>query len=337
MEDVEEYIAGNRDLRQALGLAADAALEVVPLGKGEHNENFMLTSENGARSVLRVNRLPQPFHDNQVAYEFAALKALEPSCCVPRALYLDDSARAPGKGVLVESFCPGEELNFDRLKEGDLAQVARIMANVHSVPVADNCPLFRPCDSLQQLFQECVDRFKAYQGTALEDPRFTAWIRRFFAATQRALDEAPAYEGAGHIINTETLPSHFLLSAEPGQLGAFVDWERPIVGEVAQDLAFFVAPSTTFWDSDYLFPRENIQAFVEDYWRAVDGRFGRGNFDARFNAWLAVSVLRSQTWFCKNAARYANGGVGHTVQRTFEKWDIYTSDEFNEMLLRECF
>ena len=122
MEDVEEYIAGNRDLRQAVGLAADAALEVVPLGKGEHNENFMLTSENGARSVLRVNRLPQPFHDNQVAYEFAALKALEPSCCVPRALYLDDSARAPGKGVLVESFYPGEELNFDRLKEGDHLQ-----------------------------------------------------------------------------------------------------------------------------------------------------------------------------------------------------------------------
>ena len=69
----------------------------------------------------------------------------------------------------------------------------------------------------------------------------------------------------------------------------------------------------------------------------MDGRFSKGNFEERFDAYLAVSVLRSQTWFCKNAARYAQGANAHTVQRTFDKWDIYTSDEFNEMLLRECF
>ena len=106
---------------------------------------------------------------------------------------------------------------------------------------------------------------------------------------------------------------------------------------MAQDLAFFVEPSTTVWDSAYLFPHKDIQPFLDEYWRAVDGRFDKGAFEARFDAYLAVSVLRSQTWFCKNAARYAQGAGAHTVQRTFDKWDIYTSDEFNEMLLRECF
>ena len=342
IQEVRDYLASNQALLDGLGLSADSLLQVETLGKGEHNENYVFGIPGGQRFVLRVNRVPQPFHDNQVAYEFAALKALEGSGCAPLPLYVDDSAAALGKGVLVESFCLGQELDFDNLGANDLQCAALLMANVHAVPVAQDCPLFRPADPLQQLFDECVDRFAAYRGTSLEDPRYTRWIERFFAATQAAMDAAPAAAEGGHIVNTETLASHFLLLPEgernlpQGPVGTFVDWERPIIGEVAQDLAFFVAPSTTFWDSNYLFPRENIQAFLEEYWAAVDGRFDRGSFDARFQAWLAVSVLRSQTWFCKNAARYAQGG-GHTVQRTFEKWDIYTSDEFNEMLLRECF
>ena len=257
------------------------------------------------------------------------------------------------------------------------------MASVHAVPADESCGLYRPDDPLKQLFNECVDRFSVYRGTALEDARFTRWIERFFVETQKKIEASPDPDEDRHIINTETLPSHFLLlhdggeesgaaawsaTAEPGAAadsgaaesasgassgcavaagagalapsggpGTFVDWERPILGEVAQDLAFFVAPSTTFWDSAYLFPHKDIQPFLDEYWRAVDGRFDKGAFEARFDAYLAVSVLRSQTWFCKNAARYAQGAGAHTVQRTFDKWDIYTSDEFNEMLLRECF
>lgn len=347
-EEIARYLRGNTSLRDALGLSADACLKVEPLGKGEHNENYVFGEEGALqRFVLRVNRVSQPFHTKQVAYEYAALRALEQSGCTPRPLYCDASAAAPGNGVLVESFCPGSELDFDNLKPGDLQKVAHLMASVHAVPADESCGLYRPDDPLKQLFNECVDRFSVYRGTALEDARFTRWVERFFAETQKKIDASPDPDDDRHIINTETLPSHFLLPHDGGEgkgtptrsssLGTFVDWERPILGEVAQDLAFFVAPSTTFWDSAYLFPHKDIQPFLDEYWRAVDGRFDKGAFEARFDAYLAVSVLRSQTWFCKNAARYAQGAGAHTVQRTFDKWDIYTSDEFNEMLLRECF
>ena len=383
-EEIARYLRDNTALRAALGFGADALLTAEPLGKGEHNENYVFCEEGAPqRFVLRVNRVAQPFHTKQVAYEYAALRALEQSGCTPRPLYCDASAAAPGNGVLVESFCPGSELDFDNLKLGDLQKVAHLMASVHAVPANESCGLYRPDDPLKQLFSECVDRFSVYRGTALEDARFTRWIERFFAETQKKIDASPDSDDDRHIINTETLPSHFLLlhddgegkgaaawsaTAEPGATGdsgaaesasgvssgcavvacagalapsnspgTFVDWERPILGEVAQDLAFFVAPSTTFWDSAYLFPHKDIQPFLDEYWRAVDGRFDKGAFEARFDAYLAVSVLRSQTWFCKNAARYAQGAGAHTVQRTFDKWDIYTSDEFNEMLLRECF
>ena len=373
LEEARTYLAGNAELREALGVAPDADLQVEPLGKGEHNENYVFWPLTAAapeedravttdaladpaapvpgtsptRFVLRVNRIPQPFHTDQVAYEFAALKALEESGCTPRPLYLDHSPASLGKGVLVESFCSGQELDFDRLRPNDLERAAQLMANIHAVPVPVDCPLYTPADPLQSLFQECVDRFKAYAGTALEDPRYTRWIQRFMATTQDSISTAPAPAEAdrSHIINTETLASHFLLPCDsdaafnPESPGTFVDWERPIVAEPAQDLAFFVAPSTTFWDSDYLFPREGIGAFLDRYWLAVDGRFPQGTFARRFNAYLQVSVLRSQTWFCKNAARYAaSSSTGeHTVERTFRKWGIYTSDDFNEMLWQECF
>ncbi|MDO4503406.1 MAG: phosphotransferase [Coriobacteriia bacterium] len=363
LTEVQAYLEDNAELRDALGLQPETSLWIEPLGKGEHNENFVFGPvDASARFVLRINRVPQPFHSNQVAYEFAALKALEPSGCTPRPLFLDHGPAAPGKGVLVESFCAGQELDFDHLRPHDLERAAQLMANIHAVPVADDCPLYSPADPLKALFDECVDRFKAYQGTELEECGHMRWAERFLAATQDAIQMAPAPTAAdrGHIINTETLPSHFLLPADadaaaagsgttganaaspgtpldPARPGTFVDWERPIVAEPAQDLAFFVAPSTTFWDSDYLFPQVNVGDFLETYWRAVDGRFPRGTFDARFAAYLRVSVLRSQTWFCKNAARYEGTAAGHTVQRTFQKWGIYTSDDFNAMLWRECF
>lgn len=356
LEEARAYLTGNRRLLDALELPLNANLQVEPLGKGEHNENYVFWAEpdsasapkpapDPTRFVLRVNRVPQPFHENQIAYEFAALKALEASGCTPIPRYLDHSPASLGKGVLVESFCPGQELDFDHLRPNDLQRAAQLMANIHAVPVPSNCPLHAPEDPLRALFDECIDRFKAYVGTNLEDPRYTRWIEKFIAATQEAIAAAPDPTEAdrGHIINTETLASHFLLPTNPNapfdaaHPGIFVDWERPIVAEPAQDLAFFVAPSTTFWDSDFLFPQDRIQSFLTQYWNAVDGRFAPGTFAQRFNAYLKVSVLRSQTWFCKNAARYANNAGQHTVERTFRKWGAYTSDEFNEMLWLECF
>ncbi len=108
------------------------------------------------------------------------------------------------------------------------------------------------------------------------------------------------------------------------------------MGEVAQDLAFFLAPTTTFWDSSYLFPRADISAFLDAYWDAVDGRFERGRSDERFSAWMKVSVLRAVAWCCKALIRYG-GSDEHQTDKTAKKLPIYLSDGFLEMLMDECF
>ena len=349
-----DYLRMNGELREALGIEDGAELSLKPLGAGEHNNNYVFENPStGSKYVLRVNVLPQPFHENQVRYEFDALRALEQSGRVPRAFYVDDSATKLGYGVLVIGFCEGEMLDFDALRPGDLYCAAQLMADIHAAPVPDDCPVHKPHDPLRELFDECVGRFEYYLHSGFEQLRITRWMQRYLAASKSALEVACHKADVSHIINTETLASHFLIpkaSAEAAARGAergvgrycdepgtFVDWERPIVGEVAQDLAFFLAPSTTYWDSEFMFPRKNIEAFLEDYWRAVDGRFEMGAFEERFWAYLKVSVLRSATWCCKALARYGKGGSGPTTEKTKMKLPIYLSEEFNERLFEECF
>lgn len=225
---------------------------------GEHNLNYWFENPVSCeRFVLRINVTKQPFHDNQVRYEFDALKALECSGCTPKPLYLDDSPQAPCEGAMVIGFCEGEQLDFDHLLPGDLDRAARIMADIHSVSIPSNCKLYRPIDPIRKLFDECFSRYEMYARSDFADPEVSHRMDRFVRITQRCVDETEFNPAQARIVNTETLASHFLLPSDRAhgatRSGYFVDWERPILGDVAEDVAFFVAPTTTFWDSDYLF------------------------------------------------------------------------------------
>ena len=371
LEMARTYLRDNFELRKKLGISETAELVPRPLGMGEHNLNYWFEAESefgigkntfgqatGAENlpndtspnrnrkyVLRINVVSQPFHINQVAYEFAALSALAPSGCTPLPYYLDARESAPAKGAMVISFCEGNELDFDHLQPNDLQHAASLMANAHSVPVSDECPLYRPENPLRSLFEECINRFEAYQSSAAENPRITKWGLTFISQAEKYLG-IPSYpQDCTHIINTEPLPSHFLIPSSAGKVrdsyrahpGYFIDWERPIIGEVAQDLAYFTAPTTTFWDSDYLFPPSEVSDFVEGYWRAVAGRFPRGNFDERFKAFRAMTALRSMTWCCRALITYGNYSNEHKTQKTVDKLPIYLSDAFIERVAAECF
>ncbi len=350
---VAQYLRENVELQAALGINCNALFELHHLGMGEHNLNYWFkASTSEQKYVLRVNVTPQPFHDDQVLYEYEALKAIEPSGCTPKALYLDNSSKALGKGTLVVEYCEGDELDFDHLRPGDLRCAAQLMANIHAVDIGDNCFVHRPEDPLRELFAECMQRFEFYVTSAFEDARVTKWVEAFIEATKPQLNTKRYDADCTHIVNTETLPSHFLIpegsaiqaasaSGDSGMFcvspGTFVDWERPIIGEVAQDVSYFVSPTTTFWDSEYLFPANQIEGFIEDYWRAVNGRFEPGNFDERFRAFFMVTALRNITWCCRALVQFGSNPNLHRTKRAERKLPIYLSDDFMQLLATECF
>lgn len=333
------YLQLNSELREALDIGPDALLEPKPLGSGEHNENYSFTDpDTGRRFVLRINIVPQPFHDDQVSYEFAALKALEQSRCTPAPLYKDGSKRLIEHGAMVIGFCEGRELDFDHLRKGDLERCVKLMARVHSVPASDDCGLFAPADPLQVLFDECMARFEVYRTSGFESSRISRWAQAFIQAAKTQLGRGLDC-GSRSIINTETLPSHFLLphDTQSASLGHFIDWERPLLGDVAQDIAYFVSPTTTFWDSSYLMSPKEGRELVESYWTAAGSSLERGNFDGRLTAWRMMTALRSTMWCCKAYALQQAGTGAFLSPKAQAKLPVYLSDKFMERIAAECF
>ena len=104
IQQARDYLANNVALREAVGAGSGDALEPIPLGMGEHNLNYSFeVPSSNKRYVLRINVSRQPFHEDQVGYEFAALQALAASGRTPMPVYLDNSPTAPAEGALVES------------------------------------------------------------------------------------------------------------------------------------------------------------------------------------------------------------------------------------------
>lgn len=340
LQTAANYLANNKGLRCALGIADEAFLQPAFLGAGEHNRNFVFCDPATRKKfVLRINVAPQSFHSNQVAYEAEALRVLGQTDRAPKVLYVDSSKRLLNYNALVISFCEGRMLHYDHLQEGDLERAVRIMADIHAAPIPANCMLTRPEDPLKSLFNECMQRFELYLGSPAQDERLTRWALRFIDAMRPRLELKHDHSHNCHIVNTEPLAAHFLLPHTPlgSHPGYFVDWERPIISDVAQDLAYFSAPTTTYWDSEYLMPMHKANELMELYWKTVDGRFEMGDFEERFKSWRMMAGLRSAMWCCKAIAQISLNPNTYITQKALDKLPVYLSDEFMDMVAKECF
>ena len=317
----------------------ETALAVEPLAQGEHNENYRFEDPaTGRRFVLRINRASQLHLDNQIRYEFDCLRLLEPSGRAPKPLFCDDEG-VDGCGVLVESLEEGRLLDFE--KPGDLAVAAQLLADVHAVDPGDGPVPLDPGDALRDLHDECRAMFARYCASPLAEGWLVDLVERFFASVADDLLVEPDPAECRHILNTEPVPSHFLLRDGPdGRAcdGSFLDWDKPVRGEVARDVAYFTAPTTTVWDTDFFFTPQQRAAFVEAYWKAVAGRFERGSFDKRFNAFLKMNCLRGTTWSAAAWVDYHNPDHPLKNEKTARKLEeVYLAPDFLSMLANEYF
>ena len=110
-----------------------------------------------------------------------------------------------------------------------------------------------------------------------------------------------------------------------------------MLGEVAQDVAYFLSPTTTIWDSDVVFDAEGRTQFLDAYWEAVGGRFPRGSFDARFPAYRMVNALVGITWSCNAWVEYRDPARPLRNERTLRLLPTYFSEEFLDLVRRDCF
>ena len=324
----QRYLDASDELRAALGIPAKAPLSARSLAQGEHNSNFWFAHpETGERFVLRVNYVSQMNLPRQAEYEFNVLKGLESSGCTPRALFVDESRTIVDRALLVTTFCDGEGLDYLKLR--DVTRAARLLADVHAVSVPPESGIIKPDDPLHAQYLECAGMFERYRTFAGADPFVLSIVEDMLSRARRSLDTPCPASDCRHILNTEAIAAHFRFTGSD-DAGSFLDWEKAVVGEVAQDVAYFLSPTTTIWDTRFIFDDAERETFVREYWRAVDGRFGVGAFEERFGAYVMMNCLRGITWSAKAIVDYADPSVPIKNEKTRKKLAEYVDHAFLE-------
>ena len=323
ISDINEYVK-NPEYRTALGLPAEVIEKYEPLAQGEYNANYVFVHPiTGKRLVLRVNCGSQMHLDNQIEYEANALKLTVDSGRTPQVYYVDGSGSAPGNGMLVMEYFPGEALDYN--DEDQIAGAAECLADIHSLKVREDCGLIAPKNSLKAILDECEEMLAIYLDSDIPTDAAKMRLRKLLDNTWKLIGSSDDAETYRCCINTELNSTNFLVCEGVVRL---IDWEKPLYGDPAQDLGHFLAPTTTFWKTDVIFDQSTIERFVDVYIRMVNDRFDTTGLRDRTRQFITITCLRGMTWCAMAWVQYQSSEAGLRNESTWNKLGQYLSDGF---------
>ncbi len=316
-------IVESPEYRQALKLPDEIIEEYEFLAQGEYNSNYIFNHpETGKKLVLRVNRGSQLHLDKQISYEANALRMLEASGRTPKLYYLDDSGKYSEEGILVMDFLPGSALNY----EMDLRKAAAVLADIHSLKFPENNGLIEPSDPVAAMLKECHEMFSVYLSWDGADAYVSDRLSEMLSYGELLHKEKSMESPCKCIINTELNSSNFLID---GDRGAYlVDWEKPLIGDPAQDLGHFLVPTTTFFKTDTILDYNDMVDFISDYIDRVDGRYNTEGLLGRSLYYARITVLRGLTWCAMAMVEYESDGRQNKNPATYNKLKTYLSHDF---------
>lgn len=321
MEPYASYLKSKAFL-SALGIPTGTELVFSLLGQGEYNINYVFDHPvSGQKLVLRINTGSQMHLADQISYEFSALEYLTPSgrTPVPRLCI-------PEKKILVMDWLPGRPLDYHT----DMDTAARILADIHCVPVPDDCRLLCPAAPAQAIYDECLEMVQYYFDWDAADPVVCGLLRQLTEEVGKLPLSEPT-DAPRCIVNTELNSGNFLI--DPAGVSHLVDWEKPLLSEPAQDLGHFLSPSATFWKTDVILTPAEVKDFIAKYIEAVDGRMDTSLLSARVPLFFAVNCLRGVTWCAMAYREYCQPGRELRNEDTFRKLKAYLEPGYLRNLL----
>lgn len=325
--ELERYLA-RPEVGAALGFPPKTAVTLSPLGQGEYNVNFRFSHPTtGKDYVLRVNTGSQMHLADQIGYEYRALRLLEPTGRTPGAVYVDGSRSVLPWGVLVMEYLPGRALDY----RTDLPLAAEILADIHALPVGEECPLLAPERPLAAMLEECRAMAAVYRTDERRDRAVEKRIGALFRALEPLGAGDPFPDAPRTVVNTELNSGNFLING-PGKPNYLVDWEKPLLADPAQDLGHFLAPTTTFWKTDCILTPEEMKDFTRRYLEAAGDPGDRGGLAERLSAYLAMTCLRGVTWCAMAWVEYQRPDRPIQNAFTYEKICTYLTPDFLDRL-----
>ena len=320
-----EPLIKSREYREGLGLPETIEEEYKMLAAGEYNVNLsFIHPVTGKKLVLRINQGSQMHLDNQIEYEANTLKLLQKSGRTPKLYYVDGSKKYLDKGILVMEYLPGVALDYTR----DLNKAADILVDIHRQSLPENTGLIEAGAGFNFVLDECEEMFKHYTKSNYADEKITNRIRKLLdKGWEMSESQKDSFEGLYKcLINTELNSTNFLIN-EDGK-NYLIDWEKAVLGFPAQDIGHFLAPTSTFWKTDIILTRDEIEGFIENYISKASLYFDTKGIKETSLAFIKINCLRGLSWCAMAYVQYKEADKDLMNESTRVKLDAYLADEF---------
>lgn len=318
----------SKKYREAMDLPKEVVEVYQTLAQGEYNKNYsFIHPKTGEKLVLRINFGSQMHLERQIEYEFNALGLIEKSKRTPKPIYVDASLSDIGYGVMVMGFLEGVQLDY-RI---DLKKAAACLADIHSVILPKENILIKPENPIDAMLNEFEEMFFIYENNPFAESSKKMKIKSMLDKVKNLAKKFDGKNGYKCCINTELNSSNFLIHNGKAFL---VDWEKPIFADPAQDLAHFLAPTTTFWKTDIILGIKEKEEFLSEYISSVDNRFNTISIKEKTDYYIPFNCMRGITWCAMAFVQYENGDKGIRNEITAKKLKAYLNDEFLELIDR---
>ena len=315
------------EFRKALAIPEDADISFEMLAQGEYNRNYLFDHPvTGKKLLLRVNTGSQMHLEQQIEYEYQALKQLEISKRTPKVYFVDGSKKILPYGVLVMEYLPGTAMDYRK----DLKKGAEILADIHATKIQPDSGLLLSKNPCSEILDECNEMFQTYENSELADPNKKKQIRSMLDLCRQKISWMGDYKGYKCCINTEVNSTNFLINEEG--LSYLIDWEKPLYGDPGQDLGHFLAPTTTFWKTDVILSDEETSDFLDDYVECVRNRFDTEGLRKRVETFIPVTCMRGLTWCAMAWVEYQEPGRELRNESTWNKLNDYLEQSFLDMI-----
>ena len=320
-----EPLINSREYREGLGLPDNVEEKYEMLAAGEYNVNLsFIHPVTGKKLVLRINQGSQMHLDNQIEYEANTLSLLQNSGRTPKLYYVDGSKKYLDKGILVMEYLPGVALDYTR----DLNKAADILVDIHRQSLPENTGLIEAGAGFNFVLDECEEMFKHYTKSNYADEKITNRIRKLLDKGWEMSDsQKDSFNGLYKcLINTELNSTNFLIN-EAGK-NYLIDWEKAVLGFPAQDIGHFLAPTSTFWKTDIILTKAEIEGFIENYINKASRYFDTYGIKETSLAFIKINCLRGLSWCAMAYVQYKEADKDLMNESTRVKLDAYLDDKF---------
>lgn len=320
-----EPLIKSREYREGLGLPDNVEEKYEMLAAGEYNVNLsFIHPVTGKKLVLRINRGSQMHLDNQIEYEANTLYLLQNSGRTPRLYYVDGSKKYLDKGILVMEYLPGVALDYTK----DLDKAVDILVDIHRQALPEDAGLIEAGAGFNFVLDECEEMFKHYTESNYYDEDIKNRIRKLLGmGWEMSESQKDSFEGLYKcLINTELNSTNFLIN-ESGK-NYLIDWEKAVLGFPAQDIGHFLAPTSTFWKTDIILTRDEIDDFIENYIGKASLYFDTKGIKETSLAYIKINCLRGLSWCAMAYVQYKEADKEIMNESTRVKLRQYLEDSF---------